>query len=246
VLQFRPTDGLTATIDYTYSRNTVQTRNSNVGVWFNHEDTSSAWTDGPVAGPIFYTERFGPPGPGCAAPSPPPPNQCAIGKDLSYSGALTETRAENKSLGFNVEWEGSDGVSFELDAHHSTATVKPVNDYGSSISVGNAVFGVANQTINFENDLPVISYNMHPGIDPLNAALITPTGNAFRNAYFRDEINQVQLRGRCPMSRTRCVRPSVRSRTTPGAVRVRRRIFPTTSSSSKPFPTNSRVWRSRG
>lgn len=196
VLQFRPTDGLTATIDYTYSRNTVQTRNSNVGVWFNHEDTSSAWTDGPVAGPIFYTERFGPPGPGCAAPSPPPPNQCAIGKDLSYSGALTETRAENKSLGFNVNWEGPDGVSFELDAHHSTATVKPVNDYGSSISVGNAVFGVANQTVNFENDLPVISYNMHPGIDPLNRALITPTGNAFRNAYFRDEINQVQLRGR--------------------------------------------------
>src|SRR3546814_15691061 len=55
VLQFRPTDALTATVDYTYSRNTVETRNSNVGVWFNHEDTSSAWTDGPIAGPIFYS-----------------------------------------------------------------------------------------------------------------------------------------------------------------------------------------------
>ncbi|WP_342454715.1 TonB-dependent receptor domain-containing protein [Sphingomonas sp. H160509] len=33
------------------------------------------------------------------------------------------------------------------------------------------------------------------GIDPLNAALITPTGNAFRNAYFKDEINQLQLKG---------------------------------------------------
>lgn len=195
VLQFRPSDALTATVEYIYSRNTVETRNSNVGVWFNHGDTSSAWTDGPVAGPLFYTERFGPPDPGCSAPSPPAPNNCLVGKDLSYSGALLENRAENKSLGFNLEWKGPGGVTFELDAHHSTAEVKPVNNFGSSMSLGNAVFGVANQTINFENDLPIISYAMHPGIDPLNAALITPTGNAFRNAYFRNRIDQVQLRG---------------------------------------------------
>ena len=83
VLQWRPTDALTATVDYTYSRNTVQVRNSNVGIWFNHNDTSSEWTDGPVAGPVFYTERFG-------------RNE---NKDLSYSGALTANRTENKSLG---------------------------------------------------------------------------------------------------------------------------------------------------
>ena len=189
VLQFRPSDAFTATVDYIYSRNTVETRNSNVGVWFNHEDTSSAWTDGPVAGPLFYTERFGPPS------GVPGPNALYGGKDLSYSGALTENRAENNSLGINLEWKGPGGVTFELDGHHSTAEVNPVNRFGSSMSLGNAVFGVANQTINFENDLPIISYGMHPGIDPLNAALITPTGNAFRNAFFRNRINQVQLRG---------------------------------------------------
>ncbi|WP_373289630.1 TonB-dependent receptor [Sphingopyxis bauzanensis] len=189
VLQFRPSDAFTATIDYVYSRNTVETRNSNVGVWFNHEDTSSAWTDGPVAGPLFYTERF-------AAPTGTPgPNALYGGKDLSYSGALTENRAENKSLGVNLEWQGPGGVTFELDGHHSTAAVNPVNRFGSSMSLGNAVFGVQNQSINFENDLPIISYGMFPGIDPLNASLITPTGNAFRNAIFRNRINQVQLRG---------------------------------------------------
>ncbi|NYF31831.1 TonB-dependent receptor [Sphingopyxis sp. JAI108] len=189
VLQFRPTDELTATVDYVYSRNTVETRNSNVGVWFNHENTSSAWTDGPVAGPIFYSEIFAPP------TGTPGPDALYGGKDLSYSGALTENRAENNSLGFNLEWKGTDGVTFELDAHHSTAEVNPVNRFGSSMSLGNAVFGVQNQTINFENDLPVISYGMYPGIDPLDASLITPTGNAFRNAFFRNRINQVQLRG---------------------------------------------------
>jgi TonB-dependent receptor len=180
VLQFRPVDRLTATVDYTYSRNTVEVRNSNVGIWFNHNDTSSEWTDGPVAGPVFYSERFG----------------ATERKDLSYSGALTANRSENNSLGANLTWEALNGFTVELDYHHSTAESKPTNDYGSSVSVGNAVFGVANQTIGFDSYLPVLSYAMHPGIDPLDTSLITPTGNAFRNAYFKDKIDQAQLSGR--------------------------------------------------
>lgn len=178
VLQFRPVDSLTLTADYTYSRNTVEVRNSNVGIWFNHNDTSSSWTNGPVAGPNFYTERFA----------------AAERKDLSYSGALTANRSVNKSIGGNLKWEAPGGVTVEIDGHHSTAESKPTNKYGSSVSVGNAVFGVASQTINFEKDLPVISYQMHAGINPLDRALITPTGNAFRNAYFRNEINQAALK----------------------------------------------------
>lgn len=178
VLQYRPTEALTATVDYTYSRNTVEVRNSNVGIWYNHGDTSSEWTDGPVAGPVFYTERFDP------------------GKDLSYSGALTANRSENKSFGANLTWDAPGNMTVNLDYHHSTAESKPSNKYGTSVSVGNAIFGVQSQTINFDNDLPVISYTMYPGIDPLDASLITSTGNAFRNAYFKDTIDQIQLNGR--------------------------------------------------
>jgi TonB-dependent receptor len=178
VLQIRPADNFTATVDYTYSKNTVEVRNSNVGVWFNHGDTVSSWTDGPVAGPILYTERFG----------------AGERKDLSYSGGLTENQSVNKSIGANVEWSPFERFTVELDAHSSIAESQPINNYGSSMSVGNAVFGVANQTLNFDNDLPIISYNMHPGIDPLNRALITPTGNAFRTAYFKDRIRQGQAK----------------------------------------------------
>ncbi len=186
VLQFRPTDSLTATIDYTYSRNTVEVHDSSVGIWYNFGDTSSSWTNGPIAGPVFYTERFG----------APDPATNSTGKDLSYSGALTANRSENKSLGANLTWKAPGGVTMELDAHHSTAESKPVNKYGSSVSVGNAVFGIQNQTINFDNYLPVISYQMYPGINALDASLITPTGDAFRNAYFKDTIDQIQYRGR--------------------------------------------------
>lgn len=76
VLQFRPTDELTATIDYTYSRNTIDIRDNSVGIWYNHNDTLSAWTDGPVAGPIFYTERFGA-GEARTWPIPPRRRPCA-------------------------------------------------------------------------------------------------------------------------------------------------------------------------
>ena len=36
---------------------------------------------------------------------------------------------------------------------------------------------------------------MYPGIDALDPANIRPTGNAFRTAYFKDRINQAQLKG---------------------------------------------------
>ena len=179
VLQFRPVDDLTATLDYTYSRNTVEVRNSNVGVWFNFNDVSSAWTDGPVAGPIFYSEHFG----------------ANERKDLSYSGSLTSNRSINKSLGGNLAWNAFGALHLELDAHHSTAESKPNNKYGTNMSVGNAVFGIQDQTINYEHDLPVINVVMQPGIDALDPANITPTGNAFRTAYFKDRINEGQLKG---------------------------------------------------
>ncbi|EZP52579.1 TonB-dependent receptor [Sphingomonas sp. RIT328] len=179
VLQFRPIDSLTATIDYTYSRNTIDVRDNSVGIWYNHNDTLSAWTDGPVAGPSFYTERF----------------TAAEAKDLAYSVSQTATRSENKSLGGNLTWQAPGGVTMTLDAHHSTAVSKPDSPYGNSNSFGTAIFGIQNQTLNFDKDLPVISYNMYPGVDALNAANIVPTGNAFRNSYFRDEINQVMIRG---------------------------------------------------
>ena len=179
VLQVRPADNLTATLDYTYSRNTVQVRNSNVGIWFNFNDVSSAWTDGPVAGPKFYSEQFG----------------ANEGKDLSYSGSLVENQSTNKSLGANLAWDGPGGLRLELDAHHSTAESGSNNPYGTSTSVGTAVFGVRSQTVDYTNDLPIISVEMHPGNNALDAGNIQATGNAFRNAYFKDRINEGQLRG---------------------------------------------------
>ncbi|MES2136653.1 MAG: TonB-dependent receptor [Pseudomonadota bacterium] len=178
VLQARPTDALTATIDYTFSQNTIDARTNSIGVWFNGNDTSSSWTNGPAAGPNFYTERFGQ----------------GEGKDLAITGALAKNRSINKSLGGNLAWTGPAGLRLELDAHHSTAVSKPTSPYGSNIAVGTAIYGVQSQTIDFTNDMPVISVSMYPGSE-ISASNIRPAGNAFRNAYMKDQIDEVALKG---------------------------------------------------
>lgn len=178
VLQFRPTDTLDISVDYLFSQNTFESRQSSIGVWFNHGDTSSSWTDGPAAGANFYSENFG----------------AGEGKDLAITGAVGSNRNVNHSIGGNIKWEGPGVLRLELDAHHSTAESKPTSPYGSGIAVGTAIFGVANQRVDFTTDMPVISVSMHPGAG-ISAANIRPAGNAFRNAYMKDRIDQISLRG---------------------------------------------------
>lgn len=178
VLQVRPFDNLTGTFDYTYSQNTVKAVENSIGGWFNFNNTTSSWTNGPVAGPIFYSEHF---------------NQNEM-KDLAITGAISANRTINRSIGGNLAWHGLGGLRFELDAHHSTAESKPTTPYGSNIALGTAIYGVDTQTINFTTPMPVMSISMYPGSE-IAASNIRPAGNAFRNEYMRDRINEVSLRG---------------------------------------------------
>ncbi|WP_235912971.1 TonB-dependent receptor [Croceibacterium salegens] len=177
VLQWRPSDDLAVAIDYEFSQNTLKARTSSIGVWFNHASTSSSWTDGPAAGPNFYAEDFGP------------------GKDLAVTGAIAANRNINNSIGGNIQWDGFSGLHLEIDGHHSTAESKPTTPYGSNIAVGSAIFGVMNQRVDYTTAMPVISVNMYPGSE-IDASNIRPAGNAFRNAYMKDTIDEVAFKGR--------------------------------------------------
>ena len=178
VLQVKPTDTLSAVVDYTFSQNTIDARTSSIGVWFNHNNTTSSWTNGPAAGPNFYSEAFG----------------IGEGKDLAITGAVAANRSINKSLGGNIAWDGPGGLRLVVDAHHSTAESKPTSPYGSNIAVGSAIFGVQSQKVDYTHAIPVISVTMYPGAE-INAANIRPAGNAFRNGYMRDQINELSVKG---------------------------------------------------
>lgn len=177
-LQARPTDRLTVTADYTYSENRIATRRSDMSIWFNFEDTASEWTDGPVAGPIFYSEFFG-------APS-----------DLSMGGGQFAVRNELNSAGLNVEWEATDRLTFSFDYHNSTSRSGADSPYGSDAVIGTAGFYLAGQTVNFEQELPVISLDFIDGVSAIDPSRHVSTGTSFRNGLMRTEIEQARFAGR--------------------------------------------------
>jgi TonB-dependent receptor len=173
-LQFAPSKELVTTLDYTYSENKIKTRRNELSAWFNFGPSSSAWTDGPVAAPIFYSEIIDP-----------------ATSDVAMAGGLYATKNENHSVGLNIAWKPSSNFRLEFDAHSSSATSGADSPYGSNATIGTAAFNRGTTTVDFTNDLPVLNI-VGGALDP---SLMRVTGSSFRNSYMKAEIEQAQLRG---------------------------------------------------
>ncbi|MCW5581878.1 MAG: TonB-dependent receptor, partial [Luteimonas sp.] len=176
-LQWAPTDRVTTTLDYTVSENRIQQRRNEMSVWFNVVGVESAWTDGPAAGPIFYRELI-----------PCTGTQNANGtyegcSDLAMAGGITATKAENESLGFNVEWEVTDSLGLEFDYHRSTAEIRPDSDWGSSGILGTAAWIRGDTTVHFDGELPIVNIALPPGVSGVDPSQARVTGRQFVNGY---------------------------------------------------------------
>jgi len=177
-LQYAPVDNLTATLDYTYSENKIQSQRNELSAWFNFGPSTSSWTDGPVAGPISYSEIIVP-----------------ATSDLAMGGAKYATKNQNKSLGFNVAWKPLDSLGLELDVHDSSATSGADSPFGSNAVLGTAGFFRGTTTVDFSNDFPVLSVELPPGLTSIDPSRMLVTGSSFRNSYMKSEVAQQQLRG---------------------------------------------------
>jgi TonB-dependent receptor len=187
--QFKPTDALTATLDYTYSENKVHTRRNELSVWFNFGASSSSWTDGPVAAPLVYTEHY------TFNDNPATPFVVEGSADLSMGGAEFATKNVNNSVGFNLAWEAGEKLGLEFDYHNSTATSGADSPFGSNAVLGVASFNRGTTTVDFSQDFPVLSVALPGGETSPSAAMMQVTGSSFRNSYTRAEVEQAQLRG---------------------------------------------------
>lgn len=177
-LQYAPADNMTATLDYTYSENKIQSQRNELSVWFNFGPSSSAWTDGPVAAPTLYSEFI---------PS--------ANSDLAMGGAMNATRNENKSLGFNFEWQVSDALGLALDYHDSSATSGADSPFGSSGVLGTAGFFRGTTTVDYSRPFPVLTVDLPAGLAQIDPAGMLVTGSTFRNSYMKSEVEQLQLTG---------------------------------------------------
>lgn len=177
-LQFRPVDSVTATVDYTYAENEIATQRNELSVWFNWGASVSSWGDGPVAAPLIYSETID-----------------AANSDLSMGGGQYAAVNENNSIGFNLEWQATDQLGFELDYHDSDAESRADSPYGTNSVIGAAGFFRGTTTADFTGDFPVMMVELPPGQSGIDASQMITTGTSFRNSYMKSDVEQLHLSG---------------------------------------------------
>lgn len=178
VLQYKPTNDITTTLDFTFAEHKLHTLHNEVSAWFSASPTSiSSWPSGSAVSPISYTENYVANG---------MPNQDISSVDADYA-----TKTKNESIGFNTVWKYSPSTKFALDMHHSTAESGKDSPYGSNNDLAFASFSRASTTINYSQTFPVMSM---PGLDLVHDP-IQPTGSWFQNAWQKGTVDQVQVTG---------------------------------------------------
>ena len=178
VLQYQPTDNITATLDYTYVENETDRQYNDVSAWFTFAPSENVWTDGPISSPLIYSEDYAANGMG---------NQ-----DLSMAASMSATRDEMSSIGLNIEWQVNDSLRFELDHHSSEAERTPNSPHGSSNTLSMAGFVRSAAATDFSGDLPILAVRGSGAIQPSDMRV---TGSQFRNAVDNSDIDQTQIHG---------------------------------------------------
>lgn len=171
-LQWRPTETVTATLDYYYAELELDHNFNNMSIWFSPTGQSGTWTDGPVVSPLIYTEAD---------------DQI----DFPMGAGVDASKNERDSTGLNLLWEPTDSLSFSLDYHDSTAERNPNSEYGSSAVLSIASYGRQAATVDYRNDIPITTTTAN---DPLSPDDMRVTGSVFENSWAKMDIEQTQFR----------------------------------------------------
>ncbi len=187
-LQYEPVDTVQMTLDYTYSENEITNEYYDVGAWFGFGGQAGIYTDHAspaVQTPEIYSEDTSPddvtPGTG----------------DLTFGAGRTSRLYENKSVGFNIEWQATDTLSFALDYHDSSAEARPNSDLGSRVGIAVSAYVRDQSSLNTRGDMPVLYLdiaNGEGGTD-LRPEDLMVSGSFFSNSQMRHEVSQLQLSG---------------------------------------------------
>ncbi|MDO3382093.1 TonB-dependent receptor [Gilvimarinus algae] len=179
-LQWRPVDSLTATVDYTYAELDVEVRRQELSAWFgggfNTQGGSTLFTgdeaDGVVTPSVLVATDC-----------------CDVGLGVGSWGTVNETN----SAGMNLKWDATDKLSLTLDYHNSEAEARNKDARGSDNIVTATGFTRTVTSVDFRQDMPVMSVEMEDG--ELTASDIISTGTSHRNSYMKSEVEQLQLSG---------------------------------------------------
>ena len=180
VLQYAPVDTLKATLDYTYSKVDLTAVNTGTGIYYNDSGSDAREVVIDENGTITKLT--------------------AAGDDFASNTRLNTSETENNSIGFNVEWEATDNLSFSFDAHNSE------NENGGVGRGQNAFFILAAPFIDRKTydatagaDIPYMEVTFRPGTGIVNGL---PTAASYDSLFGeanlennKSEVTQFQLDG---------------------------------------------------
>ncbi|PTT90865.1 TonB-dependent receptor [Pelomonas sp. HMWF004] len=171
VLQFKPVKDVVGTLDFVMSEQKFRQRRNDISAWFNYGGQFGEYQAGSPSSPIIYGERM-------------------TGSDIAMSASRTQTKNQNQSLGLNLKWKATDALSFDLDAHHSTAKSGADDPLGTNVTLGTASLVRGDTFVDFSNKFPVLS--MVGALDPTKQEL---QGSVFGNSYQKNQVSQLQTKG---------------------------------------------------
>jgi len=187
VLQWAPTENITATVDYIRSEFDLNRSYSDLSAWFSNTaalSQASEWTaectkPGCIATPVYYTETndF---------------NDFAMGTGRDGSANL------NESIGFNLEWWLNDRLSLEFDYHDSSAERGANSPNGINSLISIASFNKVGQSFITGYELPIFSNDLNSGGEenrPLYKNDMLVTGSVFGNNASQMDLEQAKLSG---------------------------------------------------
>jgi TonB-dependent receptor len=183
VLQWAPTEDITATLDYdTYERSVHSDRNE-VSAWFTYPTTgrSGVWaSERGVSTPLIYSENYKALGDTTTVPN-----------DLSMAGGLFAHKYTGDTVGLNVEWQVNDRLKLAVDLATSEAEDAPDSKYGSDANLSTAAFTRTSTSIDTTGEI----FAVINGGGDATAQQMQITGSVFGNSLNTSNVDQYQLKG---------------------------------------------------
>lgn len=194
VLQYEPIETLTFTLDYTMSQYEDTIERSQVGVWIEERNLGDSFLTGTADENGSVTD-------------------IAIRHDFAsnygavdWQGYSDLEKSENKSIGFNVDWDATDNLNLNLDYHDSSAEAQPGDSVSDFVVILSGPLGV-DLDIDFKGGVPAIALDdsgVAPGYeantDYTISGYLDPTGirpniDLARNKGGLNDVKQAQING---------------------------------------------------
>ena len=172
VMQFKPVKDLVGTLDFIMSEQKFRQRRNDISAWFNFGGQFGEYQQGSPSSPIIYGEHM-------------------ANSDLAMGASRIQTKNKNQQIGLNLKWKATDALSFDIDAHHSTATSGANDPLGTSVTLATASMNRGDTFVDFSNKFPVLGIK-GATLDPTKQEL---QGSVFGNSYQKNEVNQLQTKG---------------------------------------------------